>query len=186
MRDYLQRNKVRNQIDDIRHEWSRLPAEHLPPGFDIGAAFKHILACVSAPEVAYRIDQLAWSDSYYNTTLKSVSLPSYNNLAADDDEEKRLFIRGLTVVGPIGRKRTWKVVCDFETLTLYVFDRFGLDRKQSGETLLRISRTPDNKILRYPTEQEAKETVEAALLKIGLVGPLREVDEMHEITGYDA
>ena len=39
---------------------------------------------------------------------------------------------------------------------------------------------------RYPSELAAKQAVEAALLKLKLVGPVPDVDEMHELTGYDS
>jgi hypothetical protein len=38
MRDYLERNWILYRIDEVRRGWAQLPAEHLPPGFDLEAA----------------------------------------------------------------------------------------------------------------------------------------------------
>jgi hypothetical protein len=157
---------------------------------------------IAAPEVSYRIDALVW---YRDTQgFEYPSLPEYRpspnkmmlshahlllghrhfvlrRLAGDEI----LWLRGLSVEGPIGKKRTWKVVyccADFS----YILARFGLEWDRGGEILRAISWTPDGKILRYSTKEAAKEAVERALIKIGLVGPVPEPDEMHMVTGYDA
>jgi hypothetical protein len=136
---------------------------------------KGILARVPAPEVSYRVDQLTWDDTL---SYRYPCLPEYN-----PDRDGPLLLRGLYVTGPIGKKATWKVIyVDDASFFSSVIDRFHLDRHRADEILYAISRTPDRKILRYPTE----EAVAEALLKIGLVGPIVDVDEQHTMTGYDS
>jgi len=178
MRDYYERNRIRERIDDVRYHLAKIPPNLYPPGFDPEAAFKHILDRIPAPEVSYRVDALRWDDTYSD---KRPYLPDYHSGASS----AILPLTGLVVRGPIGKKRTWKVVC-YHTFFSYVLDRFGLKRDPAEQILYEISRTPENAILRYPTEAAAKEAVAGALLKIGLVGPIIDVDEMHELTGYDS
>jgi hypothetical protein len=123
-------------------------------------------------------------------SIHNPALPEYNHPDRDRFRslfggEKLLWLSGLNVEGPIGRKATWKVVVTSWYLRP-LLDRFGLDRARAEEILFAISRTPDGKILRYPTEEAAKQAVEEALLKIGLLDPIVEIETMHEEGGYDS
>jgi hypothetical protein len=171
MKDYLQRNKILDLVSDVRYAWSKIPSAYRPRDFDLEPVLKSTLRRVPTPEISYRIDELKWVERFYDGA-KCPGLPD-------------LPLAGLTVEGPVGKKRTWKVVVAENEFSRAIVDRFGLDRNLVLDTLYAISRTSTHAILRYPSAEAAKEAVEEALLKIGLVGPIVGPEEMHTITGYD-
>ena len=145
---------------------------------------KCILERVPVPEVLYRVDELSWDGPSVYGERKGHQyprLPEYN-----PNPDLLWKISGLAVAGPFGKKLTWKVVYDSDTFSSTILDRYGLEKGSAQQILNAISWTPDGEIRRYPTEEAAKEAVEGALLKIGLVDPIVDVDEMHTVTGYDA
>jgi hypothetical protein len=186
MRDHLGRNWIRHRIDEVRRAWSSLPPDLLPPGLDLESAFKYILDRVPTPEVSYRVDALVWClgvKGYQYPFLPDYS-PHPSGIRIRLLGDGILWLRGLGVEGPT-KKATWKVVyCAADVW--YVLDRFGLERDRANEILSAISRTPDGKILRYPSAEAAKEAVAEALLKIGLLDPIIDVDKQHLATGYDS
>ena len=88
MRDYLERNRVRERLDDIRYHLGRVPPE-FRVGVDLEPTLKGILARVPAPEVSYRVDQLTWYDTP-GGSCKSLCLPEYNH----PDRDAILPLRG--------------------------------------------------------------------------------------------
>jgi hypothetical protein len=173
MRDYLERDWICQRIDGLRSFWGSFPPDLLPPGFDLEPVFKYILDRVPVPEVSYRVDALVWRLSMKGDAYHPC-LPEYNpngNRAffhailqprLGPSDNRILWLGGLSVAGPVGKKATWKVVYSVSDFG-YVLDRFKLDRWRAHEILRAISRTPDDKILRYPTEEAAKEAVAEAL-----------------------
>jgi hypothetical protein len=192
LKDYSELLSIRERIDAVRSTWAQLPKEYLPPGIpDFEPIFKYILDRVPVPEVSYRADALTWHGHDGTRPWRRprkgseyLSLPDPSSGSANGI----LWLWGLSVEGPIGKKATWKVVVSkYDSYCLYaVLDRFGLRSARAHEILDAIARTPDGEIRRYPTAEAAKEAVESALLKIGLVGPIVEPEEMYRETGYDA
>jgi hypothetical protein len=192
LRDYYEWNSLRQRIDGMRAAWAGIPPEYLPPGFDLEPALKYILSKVLAPVVFYRADEVEWYRDIRGREVPCLpehsphrQEPVFRLLYPTGPGGDTLRLGGLFVAGPVGKRATWKVACNFY-YTSYVLRRFGLDEGRAHETILSISRTSDGKIRRYPTAEAAKDAVVEALLKIGLVGPIVDVDEMHTVTDYDA
>jgi hypothetical protein len=192
MQDYSELLSIRERIDAVRYTWARLPKEYLPPGIpDFEPIFKHILDRVPIPEVSLRADALTWHDHDVRypwwRRRQGAEYPSLPD-PSPGSANGILWLGTLSVEGPIGRKATWKVVLSkHNSYYLYaVLDRFGLRNVRAHEILDAIARDPDGKIRRYATAEAAKEAVESALLKIGLVGPIVEPEEMYRVTGYDS
>jgi len=192
MQDFLQLHSIRQKIDAVRYTWARLPKEYLPPEVvDFEPVFEYILDRVPVPEVSYRVDALTWHDHDgacpWQRPREGCEYPGLSDHSSGS-ADGILWLGGLSVEGPVGKKATWKVgLSKYHSHYLYaVLDRFGLRSVRAHGILDAIARTPDGKIRRYPTAEAAKDAVAEALLKIGLVGPIVEPEEMYRETGYDA
>jgi hypothetical protein len=191
MQDFLVRNWIRARVDEVRRDWV-FPVDFLPPGFDIEPVLKYISDRVPVPEVSYCVDALAWYVYGTKGSEHHPALPDHNPdrnrfYSPFGGGGDILWLSDLSVEGPIGRKATWKVVYSrYPYRFWHILDRFGLERGRAHAILYAIARTPDDKIRRYPTQEAAKRAVEKALLKIGLVGPIVEPEDMHTVTGWDS
>ena len=195
MKDYTHRNKVIKGIEDVRYWWKRLKLKkkQLPPGFDVEELFRYIVEHTPVPEVRpQRVDELIWErgiTALYvcfpdgKDGVGKYATPSYTGF-------------GFQVESPNAKHKAWKVDCNQWTLD-DVLKRFDLGSYfEIVDMVITVTHQPQKQkdptappritYRRYPSELAAKQAVEAALLKLKLVGPVPDVDEMHELTGYDS
>jgi hypothetical protein len=192
MKDYQPRELITDQVDNFREWWDGLTPAQRPPGVDIEAILTHIVEKTVLPEVSFRLDQVVyydqntWSEPTLTAFLPYRKAPkkpdsAWNNL--------RLFF---TIHPPHGTRKTCKITVSLSDLQgLLKRFRLAYDPIVVTEAIDKITKVPflngNGKRFRpYRTEEDAKEAIGEVLLKIGLVKPLRDIDEMHEMKNYDS
>jgi hypothetical protein len=192
MRDYEPHEIITDQTDNFLEWWEGLTPEQRPPGVNMKNILSYVVENTVLPEVVYRIDQVVWLDqNNWSEPTKTAFLPYRKDPSKADSPWNSLRLH-FTIYAPHGTRKAWKIVCQLGNLH-DVLKRFRLetDSRAVNEAVEEMMKIPylngkGKRYRPYPTEEAAQEAVGRFLLKIGLVRPLRDVDEMHEIHDYDS
>jgi hypothetical protein len=192
MKDYAPHELITAQVENFREWWNELTPAQRPPGLDMEAVFIHIVEKTVLPEVSYRLDQVIYYDQgTYPEPSLIASLPyrKYPEKPESAWNSLRLYF---TLHPPFGTRKAWKITANLPELQgLLKRFRLEFDPIAVTEAIEKTTRIPflngNGKRYRpYRTEAEATAAVGKILLKLGLVKPLRGIDEMHEISAWDA
>ena len=192
MQDHQPYELLSSHIDMFREWWKELTPEQRPPGLDIEKAFNYILDHTVLPELSYRIDQVLWLDLYnYGQNVFCACLPYLKRPDQGLTVWNCLQLH-FTICPPKGTRKAWKIIVNYRSLQ-DLLDRFGMKSQMPLATELGNAMTSvpyrtgtGSRYRPYLSEEEAREAVGGVLLKLGLVRPLRDVEEMHEMTDYDS
>jgi hypothetical protein len=195
MKDYSEQNAVRktlmeraNQLESLIREKSKSPEKMYAA---LIKTFRRIWESIPAPEVHVKINQAKWEEVSFMSGLRGVKTGKRGWTINLPIEGGKNFC---FIIWPNQRTGRWIIAHNGFSNTLRRFGVLSYDQKVTEnisklvDPMIWRTRTGRSRSARqsHPSLEIAKGLVEEFLLKVGLLEPIGNVEDMIDIYNYDS